>query len=163
LVPGLALYGAGIGFAGAQLTNVVLSEIPPESSGVASGANTTMRQVGSALGVSVIGALLTVKSIASARASILHSSLPALVKSRILGSLHAGGSALARPPAGDTPVKVVVQRALAHGVTTGTRWALAFAVAVIAGGGLMSLLIPTDRLQRRTRTIAADDAVVSEP
>ena len=34
LLPGLAFYGIGIGFAGAQLTNVVLSEIPPESSGV---------------------------------------------------------------------------------------------------------------------------------
>ena len=55
LLPGLATYGAGIGFAGAQLTNVVLSEIPNESSGVASGANTTVRQVGMALGVAVIG------------------------------------------------------------------------------------------------------------
>ena len=33
LVPGLAFYGIGIGFAGAQLTNVVMSEIPAESSG----------------------------------------------------------------------------------------------------------------------------------
>ena len=49
LLPGLALYGTGIGLALAQLTNVVLSEIPPESSGVASGSNTTVRQVGSAL------------------------------------------------------------------------------------------------------------------
>ena len=33
LFPGLAFYGIGIGFALAQLTNVVLSEIPKESSG----------------------------------------------------------------------------------------------------------------------------------
>ena len=39
LFPGLALYGMGIGFALAQLTNVVLSEIPPDGSGVASGAS----------------------------------------------------------------------------------------------------------------------------
>ena len=57
-LPGLAFYGIGIGFAGAQLTNVVLSEVPAESSGVASGANTTVRQVGAALGVAMIGSLL---------------------------------------------------------------------------------------------------------
>src|SRR6202030_903579 len=62
LLPGLALYGLGIGFALAQLTNVVLSEIPSEGSGVASGANTTVRQVGSALGVAVIGSLLTAET-----------------------------------------------------------------------------------------------------
>src|SRR4051794_28792949 len=40
LVPGFALYGMGIGFSGSQLTNVVMSEIPQDSSGSASGANT---------------------------------------------------------------------------------------------------------------------------
>ena len=63
LLPGLILYGGGIGTAGAQLTNVVMSEIPAESSGVASGANTTARQVGSALGVAVIGSILSVQTI----------------------------------------------------------------------------------------------------
>ena len=60
-MPGLAFYGIGIGFAGAQLTNVVMSEVPAESSGVASGANTTVRQVGAALGVAMIGSLLSVQ------------------------------------------------------------------------------------------------------
>ena len=41
--------GSGIGFAGSQLTNVILSEIPNERSGAASGANTTVRQLGAAL------------------------------------------------------------------------------------------------------------------
>ena len=66
LLPGLAFYGIGIGFAGAQLTNVVLSEIPNESSGVASGANTTVRQVGGALGVAVIGSILAVQTLHNA-------------------------------------------------------------------------------------------------
>ena len=56
----------GVGFALAQLTNVVLSEIPSEGSGVASGANTTVRQVGSALGVAVIGTVLTVQTVSHA-------------------------------------------------------------------------------------------------
>ncbi len=59
LLPGFALFGTGIGFAGAQLNNVILSDVPPERSGAASGANTTGRMIGSALGISIISALLS--------------------------------------------------------------------------------------------------------
>ena len=59
LLPGFALFGTGLGFASSQLTNVVLSDIPKESAGAASGANTTVRQIGAALGIAIIGSLLT--------------------------------------------------------------------------------------------------------
>jgi EmrB/QacA subfamily drug resistance transporter len=54
----LFVYGVGVGLATAQLTSIVLSEIPPERSGLASGTNSTMRQVGSALGVAILGTVL---------------------------------------------------------------------------------------------------------
>ncbi len=59
LLPGLALFGLGLGFAASQLTNVVLSGISPERSGAASGANTTVRMIGSSLGIAIISTLLT--------------------------------------------------------------------------------------------------------
>jgi len=59
LLPGFALFGTGIGFAGSQLNNVILSDIPAERAGAASGANTTVRMIGSALGISIISALLS--------------------------------------------------------------------------------------------------------
>ena len=58
LLPGFALFGVGIGFAGSQLTNVILSDIDPEKAGAASGANTTVRMIGSSLGIAVISLLL---------------------------------------------------------------------------------------------------------
>jgi EmrB/QacA subfamily drug resistance transporter len=144
LLPGLALYGGGIGFAGAQLTNVVLSEIPAESSGVASGANTTMRQVGSALGVSVIGSLLTVQSIRAATDRIAASHLAASVKASTLAGIHAFGSGYSPPRTLRPGDAAVVSNAVQHGVTTGTRWALLFAAGVILVGTLLSFLIPRD-------------------
>lgn len=54
----LILLGAGIGLAISQNTQVILSQIQPESSGSASGVLNTIRQVGSALGIAVIGAVL---------------------------------------------------------------------------------------------------------
>ena len=54
----LVVYGLGLGFASAQLTNVVLADVPPEKSGQASAMTSTFRQVGSALGAAVLGAVL---------------------------------------------------------------------------------------------------------
>lgn len=57
LLPALILHGIGIGFATSQLTNVVLSDIPPAKAGSASGAAGMVRQVGTALGIALIGAI----------------------------------------------------------------------------------------------------------
>ena len=57
-VPPFLLYGAGVGLAIAQLANIVLSDIPPEKAGAASGANNTIRQLGASLGIAVIGAVM---------------------------------------------------------------------------------------------------------
>ncbi len=53
----LFLYGAGVGLATAQLTSVILAEVPVEQSGQASGLQSTFRQLGSSLGVAILGAL----------------------------------------------------------------------------------------------------------
>jgi EmrB/QacA subfamily drug resistance transporter len=142
LLPGLAFYGVGIGFAGAQLTNVVLSEIPKESSGVASGANTTFRQVGMALGVAVIGAILTTQTISHATSQIDNSNVSSGVKTEAIAGVHDFGANYT-PPASTTPADTeVIEQALETGVIDGTRVALGFAFVVIALGGLCSLLIP---------------------
>lgn len=54
----LFLYGIGVGMATAQLTSVILADIPVRESGQASGLQSTFRQLGSALGVAILGSLL---------------------------------------------------------------------------------------------------------
>ncbi len=58
LVPSLFVYGLGVGLATAQLTSVILADVPPERSGQASGIQSTSRQIGSALGIAILGATL---------------------------------------------------------------------------------------------------------
>ncbi len=60
LAPALFIYGIGIGIAAAQLTNVILAEVPKEKSGQASGIQSTSRQIGSALGIALLGSILAI-------------------------------------------------------------------------------------------------------
>lgn len=56
----LFFYGLGLGLATAQLTSAILIDVPPRQSGQASGLQSTFRQVGSALGIAILGTLLVV-------------------------------------------------------------------------------------------------------
>lgn len=58
LAPPLIVYGLGLGFDAAQLTNVALEDVPVDQSGSASSVTSTFRQVGSALGAAMLGAVL---------------------------------------------------------------------------------------------------------
>jgi EmrB/QacA subfamily drug resistance transporter len=60
LAPWLFIYGAGVGFATAQLTGVILSEVPVAESGQASAVQSTSRQVGAAIGTAIIGTTLLI-------------------------------------------------------------------------------------------------------
>jgi MFS family permease len=55
LVPGLVLAGAGIGLCFTPLTSTVLANVEPARAGAASGAMSTMQQIGYAVGVAVTG------------------------------------------------------------------------------------------------------------
>jgi predicted MFS family arabinose efflux permease len=143
VLAGFLLFGFGIGFASSQLTNVVLSDIDPGKSGVASGANTTVRQVGSGLGVAIIGSILTAQTVRQGVAAVSRAtSLPPALRAEAISRLHALGPNFA-PPAGASPADIaVLRRALTTGLADGTRPALFFAAGFVLIGALVSLLIP---------------------
>jgi hypothetical protein len=142
LLPGFAFYGVGIGFASSQLTNIVLSAIRKEKAGAASGANTTARQVGSALGVAVIGGLLTAETVRRAVPAVSQSSLPTRVKAQAAVGLHALGPNFAPARHAGAHSVAVLRDILDSAIAAGTRPALFFAAAVVGIGACLSLLIP---------------------
>ena len=60
LGPWLFIYGMGVGYASAQLTGLILSEVPDAQVGQASGTQSTARQIGAALGTAILGTILFV-------------------------------------------------------------------------------------------------------
>src|SRR5258708_2238781 len=163
----MIVFGLGVGFASSQLTNVILSDIDKEKAGVASGTNTTVRQVGAALGIAVIGSLLNAQTIKHALRSVRTIELPAGVKGATVTQLREKGVNFA--PLRGTPRQpaIALRHALEQSVVAGARPALLFAAAVVALGGFLSLLIPnigplTDAPERPAETaISAVESIAS--
>jgi len=143
LLPGLVLHGIGIGFATSQLTNVVLSDIPPQKAGSASGAAGMVRQVGTALGIALIGAIFVSQATAYVRHDLRRSSdIPAAVQQNVLAGVsdHVGGGAPVA--AGDTAIGQHVSQIVSDATTRAAQPAVAFAGVVVTVGALISLLVP---------------------
>ncbi len=97
IIPFLFVYGVGVGFATAQLTGVILTEVPVEASGQGSGIQSTARQVGSALGIAILGTILisTLGTGVSSRLGQQVPSLPAPQREAISTAVReSGGSAI---------------------------------------------------------------------
>ena len=61
LLPGFILAGIGIGFINPPLATAAIGVVVPRRSGAASGINSTFRQVGTAVGIAGLGAILQAK------------------------------------------------------------------------------------------------------
>lgn len=140
MAPWLFLYGMGVGFATAQLTGVILSEVPVAESGQASAVQSTSRQLGAAIGTAIIGATL-IFGLGSVASQLEDRGVPAeqaaQVSEAVASSAGQAIPGLAEAPDGDV---------LVEGASAGFAGAIKL-VAWVAGGfvvfGLLtSLLLP---------------------
>ncbi len=94
LIPWMFVYGMGVGFATAQLTGVIMRDVPIDHSGQGSGTQSTSRQVGSALGIAIIGTVLFTTAQLSLESSLKDTPLPAEVQTQLVAIVidSAGGA-----------------------------------------------------------------------
>jgi EmrB/QacA subfamily drug resistance transporter len=137
----LFVYGVGVGMATAQLTSVILVEVPLAESGQASGFQTTVRQLGSALGVALLGGLLVANVTSQTSQRLAGSDLSQTQRDQVVALVHetvgAGIPSLAHNPA-TAAAAVDAEQALVHAskVTTG------IAAGVLAIGLAATLALP---------------------
>ncbi|MCU1502339.1 MAG: hypothetical protein JWM12_1693 [Ilumatobacteraceae bacterium] len=139
ILPGLAVFGIGLGFASSQLTSVVLSEVSADKSGVASGATATARQMGAAFGAAIIGSLITVQTTNRAVSAVARSALPADVRATAITGIHDFGPNVTIGTGADA---AALNRILTQALADASRVALGFAMVVVFAGALLSFLIP---------------------
>jgi EmrB/QacA subfamily drug resistance transporter len=141
----IGLFGLGVGAASGQLTNLVLSEIPIEKTGVASGANSTARQLGAALGAAIIGSLITVQTTKHAVQSVQAAGLPQGLTDTAVRGIDAMGANWQVPSQAAPDQAATMKGIFDSALTSGVRWAIAFAAALVLAGAFVSLLIPQVR------------------
>ncbi|QIG39303.1 DHA2 family efflux MFS transporter permease subunit [Microbacterium sp. 4R-513] len=94
LVPALFVYGFGVGLATAQLTGVVLVDVPVAEGGQASGTQSTARQLGAALGIAILGTILFSTTATVLEAKLDDRGLPAAQRDQVVSAVvdSAGGA-----------------------------------------------------------------------
>jgi len=86
----LGLLGLGAGLAMPAAVGALMGTIPPEQAGVGSALNDTIQQAGTALGIAILGSLLT-----SGYANEMPAGVPEEARQSIAGALALGDSGLA--------------------------------------------------------------------
>ena len=88
----LILAGVGMGLIMAPVNTVVMASAPVEKSGAASGIMTTMRQIGSLLGIAILGAVLQSRLVSGLVSAVNNiQSVPEETKTMIINSINSGG------------------------------------------------------------------------
>jgi len=157
LIAALFAYGVGVGLAGSQLASVILSEIPPDVSGQASGMQSTFRQVGAALGIAVLGTIFvtTMGEIAADRLDAIQG-LVDPQRARIVERLTESAGWYVHALRAWTPDFGVVVQAAERSITDAARYAAVAVAAVFAAGTVLSRRLPDILRQGEPdRTIAA--------
>jgi EmrB/QacA subfamily drug resistance transporter len=134
--------GLGLGFVMPPSMNAALSALSKERSGVGSGLLQAMRQVGGAIGVAVLGSVLS----SGYRDRVDVTGLPADAAHTVRGSASAGVAVAGK--VGDPALLESVRSAFAHGMSEAM---LVAAVIALAGAVLAALFLPA-RPERPTET-----------
>ena len=146
----LFIYGVGVGLATAQLTGVIMVDVPLSETGQASGSQSTVRQVGSALGIAVIGTMLFTGTELSLTDRLDSAGVDSAQQSQVVDAVvNSAGGAI--PLIADTlqanqvpqSVAQTIQRESGEAFTDGARFA-----SYAAGGFLILGLLSSLRLGR---------------
>jgi MFS family permease len=141
LVIPLAIYGVGVGLATAQLTNVALAQVPAHRSGQASGIQSTLRQVGSALGTAILGTALSIAITDHTTSSLEGVGVPSAEAGKIADAVQSSaGTAL--PALRAAPKTAPLSGVLDTSFADATRTVGIIAALFVLAGLVTSLLIP---------------------
>ncbi len=166
LLASVGTYGVGMGIASSQLTNVIMSDVEPSKSGIASGTNSTLRQVGAALGIAIVSTIITTLTVRHTAANIRAARVPAGIAERSIAELHTAGATFTPPARATVDEAATLMRALADGLTSAARPAILYMMATMLAGLLLSFLIPrvgpvpeTTGLEHTLETLESLEAV----
>jgi hypothetical protein len=149
LLPGLVLAGIGLGITSTSLASAALSAVEPARAGMAAGLTNTLRQVGTATGVAVFGALYASRVTAATQHQLSNLPFPAGALHQLAAAVASGAGtrvASAVPPAAHDSVV----RAARAGTASGLNDVLLAAAAFAAFAALVAFVYGPDPTRQPT-------------
>jgi MFS family permease len=140
LLPGFIVAGAGVGVVNPNLAQAAIAVVEPRQSGMASGINSTFRQIGIATGIAALGAIFQSHVRNQVTAALAHSPV-ASQASQIAHGVASGGG---REGLGSVPPQArgLVAHAARHAFVTGlAELFLIGAVVAFVGAALGFVLV----------------------
>jgi len=149
MAPWLFIYGMGVGFATAQLTGVILSEVPVAESGSASAVQSTSRQVGAAIGTAIIGTTLII-GLQTTTTELEDRGVPA-EQAQQVGEAVAGSAGQAIPALAQQPDGQVLVEGASQGFANAIK-----TVAWVAGGFVFLGLLTSFTLPKNAARVESE-------
>ena len=137
----LFTYGVGVGMATAQLTSLLLADVPVNESGQASGLQSALRQLGSALGVALLGGVLVADLAAQTRERLNTIGMPGAAAEQLTAAVKdSAGSAIAGLQA--QPGAEAAARAASEAMIHASQLTTGLAALALLIGLLATLALP---------------------
>jgi predicted MFS family arabinose efflux permease len=139
LLPGMVVAGVGAGLINVPLASTAVGVVAPERSGMASGVNSTLRQVGIATGVAALGSILASRVSSSIVSSLGHG--PLASQAHELAQAASSGQAaraLATIPA---PLRGLAGQASVGGFVDGLNTVLLIGAVIAFAGAALTLVL----------------------
>jgi EmrB/QacA subfamily drug resistance transporter len=134
LLPGLIVGGVGVGFVNPPLASTAIGVVDPRRAGMASGINSTFRQVGIATGIALLGTLFSNRFTSEVSSQVAQ--VPSLSGSgsRIASAVQSGGASQLLRSA-PVAVRAQLREITVSAFTTGLNFILLVAaiIALVAG------------------------------
>jgi EmrB/QacA subfamily drug resistance transporter len=134
--PGAILFGVGLSMTVAPLTTTVLSALPQERAGIASGTNNAIARIAALLAVAVIGAIVATTF---SHSLTQHADAAAITKHDRGLIQSAKDQPLVKVKQSEHPSRVL-QKAVLSASSDGFRSGLEFAAGLVILGGIVSLI-----------------------
>ena len=144
LLAGFLVAGVGIGFINPPLATAAIGVVEPRRAGAASGINSTFRQVGTAVGIAGLGALLQSKVTDNLDAALAGARLPRGAADHLAEAVSSGGGAAAAravPPEARELVATAARKAYIDGFNE----ILVVAAVLALVGAVLALLLVRQR------------------
>jgi predicted MFS family arabinose efflux permease len=155
LIPGMIVGGVGVGMINPPLASAAVGVVEPHRAGMASGINSTFRQVGIATGIALLGTLFAKKATHDVISGLAHTPL-AGKSAALAGALQSGKSSayLAQLPKSEAQKAGLVAKAA---FTSGLNEILLVAaiVALVSGVLTFALIRTKDFVQHQPDAAAA--------